>query len=114
MQERVAGPFAHEPNLVQGRGPEGELILLGTLNRHAPDAPLVNCSSHPPHHRRGRLPPPPPPPPPVKGAQGTTAVDPMPPPKDTYRWIARRPEDMASAAPVMVGERSPLHALQHY
>ena len=29
MAERVAGPFAHEPNLVQGRLPE-ELVLLGT------------------------------------------------------------------------------------
>ena len=39
MQEKVAGPFAHEPNLVSGTGVGpgdrgGGLILFGTMNRH--------------------------------------------------------------------------------
>ena len=77
MQERVAGPFAHEPNLVQGRLPSGGVMLLGTLNEHPQQ--LINCSS--------------------RGA--ATALQ-LPPPKSTYLWRAASPELIAQSVPVLV------------
>ena len=61
MVERVAGPFAHEPNVVEGRikssssSSAGEYMLLGTMNAHtvAPPAGIVNCTrnTHPLSHQ---------------------------------------------------------------
>ena len=85
MAERVAGPFAHEPNLAQGRLPGGELILLGTMNRHKqpPPAGLINCSRA------------------ARGEKRVAEAD-MPPPKDTYAWVAKTPQGMAAAEPMLV------------
>ena len=87
MAERVAGPFAHEPNLAQGRLPGGELILLGTMNRHKqpPPAGLINCSR-------------------ATGGEKlrVAKAGPMPPPKDTYAWVAKTPQGMAAAEPMLV------------
>ena len=87
MAERVAGPFAHEPNLAQGRLPGGELVLLGTMNQHKQPPPegIINCSR-------------------ATGGEKlrVTEAGVMPPPKDTYAWVAKTPQGMAAAEPMLV------------
>jgi hypothetical protein len=89
----VAGPTqAHEPNVVQGRTQDGQYILLGTMNAHtvAPPAGIINCS-HNNEQSDGRM---------LEQQRGS--LDPLPPPKDTYAWIASSPAEMAKSKPFMV------------
>lgn len=116
MVERVAGPFAHEPNLVHGRLKTGDLMLLGTMNKHTdpPPAGLINCTANPPPSPPPSPSPPPPPspslsppPPPLPSRARARARERLGasggvPPKDTYAWVARTPEGMATAVPRLV------------
>lgn len=83
---------AHEPNVVQGRTRGGQYILLGTMNAHtvAPPAGIINCSHNLEYTHDQKIP------------YVRESMDPLPPPKDTYAWIASSPADMAKAKPVMV------------
>lgn len=113
MVQRVAGPFAHEPNMVQGRlkasssadesengaAAAGDYMLLGTMNAHtmAPPAGIVNCTRniHPLAHETPGYQPPPQP-----DQSGMKLGLPVTESKDTYAWIASTPAGMASAKPV--------------
>ena len=84
---------AHEPNIVHGKTTDGQYILLGTMNAHnvAPPAGIINCS-HIDKDERGYM----------ASSKLWHSMDPLPPPKDTYAWIASSPDAMAKAKPVMV------------
>ena len=83
---------AHEPNVVQGKTRDGQYILLGTMNAHTvqPPAGIINCSRNHErsHHRNFK--------------QARSSMDPLPPPKNTYAWIASSPAQMAKTKPTMV------------
>ena len=83
---------AHEPNVVQGETRDGRYILLGTMNDHtvAPPAGIVNCThNYKADHKE-------------VNPQLHGSMNPLPPPKDTYAWIASSPAEIATAKPVMV------------
>ena len=78
--------------MVQGRTQDGQYILLGTMNAHtvAPPAGIINCSHNHDQSDEWTL------------QQKRDSMDPLPPPKDTYAWIASSPAEMANAKPFMV------------
>ena len=84
---------AHEPNIVHGKTTDGQYILLGTMNAHnvAPPAGIINCSNID-KDKRGHM----------ASFKPLHGMDPLPPPKDTYAWIASSPDAMANAKPVLV------------
>ena len=83
---------AHEPNIVHGKTQDGRYILLGTMNAHTvqPPAGIINCSRNHEHSDDRNF------------KQARSSMDPLPPPKDTYAWIASSPAAIAKAKPVMV------------